>query len=252
MDVADGSNFRYLYWVARSSDLGHLVSEVILGVDPSTSTGICILEDGKPIHIETWKLKKPGDPNGKAFAYFADSLWAVLVKYGVQAVAIEQKIQGGKIKSNANVHDMAAFYQTRCEEVCHRLNLELSLVPIQSWRATFMPGKSPPKAPKPPDNILASRQEEWQREWRKKWWKQTALDECERRGLKVKGHDPAEAVGIADWLWKRRHPLGLDGANDLFDLDKTPAEARTTLSLPNAKSEAERVFARFDANKNEE
>lgn len=221
--------------------------EILAGIDPSTSTGICILQDGKPIHTETWKLKKPGDPNGKAFALYADSLWALLVKFGVQAMAVEQKIQGGKIKSNANVHDMAAFYQTRTEEIAQRLNIELSLVPIQSWRATFMPGKVPPKPPEPPANIMASRKEDWQREWKKKWWKQTALDQCERMGLKVKGHDPAEAVGIAVWLWKQRHPLGLDGANDLFALPASPAGSRATLTLPGAKSEAEKVFSRFGA-----
>jgi hypothetical protein len=219
--------------------------EILAGIDPSTSTGICILQDGKVIHTETWKLKKPGDSNGKAFVFYADSIRAVLIKFGVQAFAIEQKIQGGKIKSNANVHDMATYYQTRSLEEATRLNIEMVPVSIQSWRATFLPGKRPPTPPEPPAHILKTRRDEWQTNWKKAWWKQAALNECERRGLKVKGHDPAEAVGIADWLWKQRHPLGLDGANDLFALAPTPAESRTTLTLPGAKAEADRVFSKF-------
>lgn len=220
--------------------------EVIAGIDPSTSTGICILEDGVVKHAELLKIKKPGDPNGKAYAFFADSIWALFVRFGVQAFAVEMKIQGGKIISNAAVHDLASVLYGRLEEIADRLNIEMTGVPIQSWRSSFLRKTTAPKHFPVPDHILPSRHKEYQATQRRKWWKTQALQECERRGIKVTKDDVAEACGIAFHLYGLRHPLGLAGANDLFDLDPTKA-ARTTLTLPGAKSEADRVFANFGA-----
>lgn len=219
--------------------------EILAGIDPSTSTGICILQDGIPIHTELLKIKNPGDANGKAYAFFADSLWALFVKFGVQAFAVEMKIQGGKVVSNAAVHDLASVLYGRCEEIASRLNIEMVGVPIQSWRSTFLRKTTAPKNFPVPDHILPSRHKEYQSTQRRKWWKQQALAECEKRGIKVTKDDVAEAVGIAMHLHGKRHPLGLKGANDLFQLDETKSTNRTTLTLPGAKSEAERVFQNF-------
>lgn len=226
--------------------------EVLAGIDPSTSTGICILRDGLVIHTELLKIKKPGDPNGKAYALFADSIWALFVKFGVQAFGIEMKIQGGQVVSQAHIHDLATVLYGRCEEIADRLNIEMVGVPIQSWRSTFIGKTTAPKNFPVPDHILPTRHKEYQIAQRRKWWKQQALQACEKRGIKVTKDDIAEACGIAYHLYGKRHPLGLKGANDLFDLAPTKAESRTTLTLPGAKSEADRVFSKFGAEATED
>jgi hypothetical protein len=228
------------------------MTEVLAGIDPSTSTGICILRDGKVVHTELLKIKRPGEANGKAYAFFADSLWALFVKFGVQAFAVEMKIQGGKIVSNAAVHDLASVLYGRCEEIAARLNIEMVGVPIQSWRSTFLRKTTAPKNFPVPDHILPARHKEYQAAQRRKWWKKQAMDACEQRGIKVTKDDVAEAVGVAMHLYAKRHPLGWAAANDLFDLDQSPAGARTTLSLPASKTEAERVFANFGTSAEEE
>src|SRR5690606_23508573 len=76
-------------------------SEIIAGIDPSTSTGVCIMEDSKVIHTELLKIKPRGWDNGRAYAFYADSLWAIFVSFGVQAFAVESKIPMGSIASNA-------------------------------------------------------------------------------------------------------------------------------------------------------
>lgn len=221
------------------------MTEILAGIDPSTSTGICILQDGAVIHTELLKIKKPGDANGKAYALFADSIWALFIKFGVQAFGVEMKIQGGKVISTAATHDLASVLYGRLEEIASRLNIEMVGVPIQSWRSTFIGKTTAPKNFPVPDHILATRHAEYQGTQRRKWWKQQALQACEKRGIKVTKDDIAEACGIAFHLYGKRHPLGLKGANDLFDLPDTKAESRTILTLPGAKSEADKVFSKF-------
>jgi hypothetical protein len=228
------------------------MTEVILGIDPSTSTGLCVLVDGKVAHIELLKIKKPGDPAGAAYAKFADTIWAICVKFGVQVIGVETKIPMGNIPGNAKSFDLATVLYGRCEEISSRLNLELVGVAVQSWRSSFLGRTVAPKNFPVPDHILPSRAKEFQTAQRRKWWKTQALQACEQRGIKVTKDDIAEAIGIAFHVHKLRNPNGLGMANSLFDLDKTSAEPRTTLTLPGAKSEAERVFARFGAATDEE
>lgn len=221
------------------------MTDIILGVDPSTSTGICIMQDTNVIHTELLKIKKPGDENGKIYAYFADSIWALCVKFGVTAIGVETKIPMGNIPGNAKSFDLATVLFGRCEEIAARLNLDLTGIAVQSWRSVFLGKTVAPKSFPVSDHILPSRHKEYQAAQRKKWWKAQALSACEARGIKVANHDVAEAVGIAHALYVKRHPLGLKGANDLFQLDETKSTSRTTLTLPGAKSEAERVFQNF-------
>lgn len=210
------------------------------------------MEDGKVVYADVLSIKKPGWENGRAYAMFADSLWAICVSYGVQHLAVEMKIPKGQIASSANTHDIASVLYGRCEEIAHRLTIPLTGVAIQSWRSVFLRGVSVKAPPKPwfeseagkslSDDQYKSRATTW----RRKEWKRHALEEAKRRGVNVKSHDAAEAVGICQWLWAQLHPLGLAGANDLFELPKTTL-GRPTISLPQAKSEAERVFSRFNA-----
>lgn len=226
--------------------------EVLAGIDPSTSTGICILQDGKVIYTDLLKIKKPGDDAGKAYAFFADSIWALLVRFGVQAFAVETKIPMGNIPGNAKSFDLATVLYGRCEEIAARLNIEMTGIAVQSWRSVFLRKTTAPKNFPVPDHILPTRSKEYQASQRKKWWKQQALDACEQRGIQVRNHDVAESVGIAMTLYAKRHPLGWDKANDLFDLPKETADKRTTLTLPGSKSEAEKVFAKFGSSAAEE
>lgn len=225
--------------------------EVLAGIDPSTSTGICIMQDGIVVHADVLKIKKPGWDNGRAYALFADSLWALFVRFNVQQFAVETKIPGGQIASNANTHDIATVLFGRCEEIASRLNLKMHPVHVQSWRSTFL-RKATIKAPakdwfeKDGGKTLTDDQYKAKAAaWRRRQWKRDALSECERRGWVVKNDDVAEACGIAAHLRHILHPLGLDGANSLFELPETKKEQ--ALTFAGARSEADRVFANFSA-----
>lgn len=224
------------------------MSEVIAGVDPSTSTGVCILADGKVVYADCLKIKKKGWDNGRAYAYFADSLTAIFIEHGVQVFGVETKIPMGQIASKAASHDIASVLYGRCEEIAARLNIEMMGVAVQSWRSTFLRTTVAPKNLVVPDHIAPHRQKDHQSILRRKWWKQKALDECEKRGIKVLNDDVAEAVGIAHHTWSKVNPLGWKGANDLFALDKTvPDRPAGTLKLKNdARSEVDRVFEKFE------
>lgn len=225
------------------------MSEVIAGIDPSTSTGVCILSDGEVVHLDALKIKQKGWDNGRVYAYFSDALRALLIEHGVHVMAVEKKVPAGQIASQAHIHDLGTNLYGRCEELASRLNCELMGVAIISWRSTFLRTTAAPKNFPVPDHILPTRHKEYQIAERKKWWKRKAISECERRGIAVKNHDIAEAVGIAMHAYSLRNPLGWSKANDLFDgLSKTtPDRPAGTLTLKNdARSEADRVFEKFE------
>ena len=219
------------------------MTETLAGLDPSTKPGLAIIQDGKVVHAAGYAIGGKGWPRGRVNKSYRDWLRASLLAHGVDAIAVEMPIPMGNIPGNADTHSQASYFWECAQEVTFSLNIELVGVAIQSWRSFFLGTSVAPKAPKPPEHILATRQKEWQSAWRRKWWKQKAIDTCAKHGIIVKSDDAAEAIGIGFYLHGQRNPFMWNKANDLFALEHSRSEAPVgTLSL---KSEAEKVFSRL-------
>ncbi len=199
---------------------------IIGGMDLATTSGFCIIKDGK-FETQTFRanVKKSILHNDKAIdaeregeigRKFQDFLQCWLVENRIDRAAIEAPLPSNTTRRKRVVNAGADFagQALQYQEVggvsqsavfrmygleylaltlCNRLNIPVVFVHQATWRKEFLGTGKPSDA------------------------KKEAVKMCQKLGIEISSVDAAEAVGVAFWLDRQINPLSHRRANDLFN-----------------------------------
>lgn len=170
----------------------------IVGIDPGTNCGWCIIEDGKRIASGTWNLAgKRHEGGGMRYLRFRRSFCEVIGSGDIDAVAYEE------VRRHKGV-DAAHIYGGiigQLAEICESQNLPFTAIPVTTIKKVATGRGNAGKA----DMIKAANN---------KWGLQLSTEE------RKKEDNEADALWVAFSLWEEiRVDENLAPSRDL---DKTP------------------------------
>lgn len=212
----------------------------VAGFDIASSTGICIMDGSKVIHLEAWKANIPRPkglgPMQADVAYeamlaepFRKHVRGLLKTCGVTHVAYEQPrtrdferkkitvdttaewaghaIQEEIQRASSNLSMLRSFGMcVILVGVCQNLGIETYEVPADDWRKAFLGFSRAPKHDRIGNKITDGR----------KWLKNQTIAQCSREGIIVDNDDAGDSVGVTFWLRSRLSPIGRALEGDLF------------------------------------
>lgn len=123
---------------------------ITAGFDIATTTGCCILDGSKVVHIEAFRAKGEGD--AEIFTSWRGWFRAMLVSHGVQACAIEAPLvtdikapdkrpnaRPGETRNPVTMKTYLRLYGLRghAVQICNSLNIECREIHQSSWRKAF-------------------------------------------------------------------------------------------------------------------
>lgn len=213
---------------------------IVAGFDIASSTGICIMDGARPIHVEAWRanIPRPKDlgPMEANAEYesalaepFRKHVRGLLKQYGVQHGAYEQPrtrdFERKKVTVNpeADWAGQAITIETQrassnlsmlrsfgmcviVHGLCRNLGIPCYEVPADEWRKAFIGRARAPKLDNGGRPIKDGR----------KWLKNQVVEQCRLEGINVPNDDAGDAVGVTFWLRARLSPIGRARAGDLF------------------------------------
>lgn len=217
---------------------------VIGGMDLATTSGFCVVRDGK-YETQTFRanVKKSildgskgidAKREGEIGRKFQDFLQCWLITNQVDTVAIEAPLPSNTTRRKRVVNTASDFagQAIQYQEVggvsqaavfrmyglefaalalCNRLNISAVFVHQATWRKEFLGTGRPTDA------------------------KKEAVKMCQRLGIEISSVDAAEACGVAFWLDRQINPLSHRRANDLFG-------GQQSISAQQYRAEAETLF----------
>jgi hypothetical protein len=123
---------------------------ITAGFDIATTTGCCILDGSKVVHIEAFRAKGEGD--AEIFANWRPWFRSMLIAHDVQACAIEAPLvtdikapdkrpnaRPGETRNPVTMKTYLRLYGLRAHavEICKSLNIDCRELHQSSWRKAF-------------------------------------------------------------------------------------------------------------------
>ena len=229
----------------------------LAGFDLATRTGISI-DAGEGVRAYSWSANAKRPLGSKSTEIvesyeaeikeqFRDHIWAMLVSHGITAVGYEEPRKNDFERTKTTVDESSAWagkafkkervrsssnlalfranmLATELRAVCMRLNIPALAIPESDWRKSLLGYARAPRGV----------------EDGRKYLKQAVIKHCRLLGIEVKNDDAADSAGVLLALRAILMPAKLSRANDMFNgLEPT----RGSMTVDDAKAEAERVFA---------
>ncbi len=223
----------------------------IAGFDIASSTGICILDGSRVLHLEAWRadISRPkglgpmeADVQYEAMLAepFRKHVRELLKRFGVTHAAYEQPrtrdFERKKIHVDTTAEWAGQAIHTETQRassnlsmlrsfgmcvilagLCRNRGIECHEVSADEWRKAFLGHARAPKHDRIGNKITDGR----------KWLKKEVIQQCAREGIIVTNDDAGDAVGVATWLRSRLSPLGRAMAGDLFSHQPNPNKKDT-------------------------
>jgi len=173
---------------------------VICGMDIATRSGLCIMDGGRLVHVESFR--PAGKEDAEIFAGFRAWLRPLLISHSVQHIAIEEPLRTNLMRREAdgsetamtNMRTYLRLYGLRAHaiEICAALNIPCEEVNQATWRKAFLGHGHGDK--------------------------DAAIRQCKLLRWPVPNKDAAESCGVAWWLAGHLRTAQLVRPGDLFEV----------------------------------